>query len=81
MVFGFAVTNWVNLRFTYIDNNEISRRFSLGFQCALALSTAAFVPLLVESPRWLYLKGREEEARVIIARIYTKPLHEEEVYA
>ena len=80
LVFGFVVTNWMNFGFTYMSDNEVSWRFPLGFQCILALGTALFVPLLVESPRWLCLKGREEEARVIIARLYAKPLDDEEVY-
>lgn len=80
LVMGFVITNWMNFGFTYIDDNEISWRFPLGFQSALALGTAALVPFLVESPRWLCLKGREEEARAIIARLYAKPLNDDEVY-
>ena len=56
------------------------RRFPLGFQSLLALGTAAFVPFVVESPRWLCLKDREMEAKVVISRLLAKPLDDEEVH-
>lgn len=79
LVFGFVITNWMNFGFTYLPENEVSWRFPLAFQCALALGTACFLPFLVESPRWLCLKGRREDARVVISRLYGKPLDDEEV--
>jgi len=56
-----------------------SWRFPLAFQAALAVGTAAFVPFLVESPRWLCLKDRHQEARVVISRLLDKPLNDREV--
>jgi MFS family permease len=80
LVGGFVVTNWINFGFTYLPESEVSWRFPLGFQSLLAVGTAAIVPFLVESPRWLCLKGREEEARIAIARLYAKPVDDDEVY-
>lgn len=44
----------------------------VAFQALLALGTAALVPFLVESPRWLVLKDRHAEARVVISRLLNK---------
>ncbi|KAK3075809.1 hypothetical protein LTR53_000511 [Teratosphaeriaceae sp. CCFEE 6253] len=79
LVFGFVITNWMNFGFTYLPNKSVSWRFPLGFQALLAVGTVAFVPFLVESPRWLCLKDRHEEARAVLARLYAKPLDDPEV--
>ncbi|KAK5716292.1 hypothetical protein LTR17_016481 [Elasticomyces elasticus] len=81
LVFGFVLTNWMNFGFTYVTTNEVSWRFPLGFQALLAVGTVAFVPFLVESPRWLCLKDRHEEARAVLARLHAKPLDDPEVRA
>lgn len=58
LVLGFVVTNWMNFGFTYLPNNFVSWKFPLAFQCLLAIGTGCVLPFLVESPRWLVLKGR-----------------------
>lgn len=73
LVFGFVLTNWMNFGFTYITHMQVSWRFPLAFQCALAIGTAALLPFMVESPRWLCLKGRHSDARQAIARLLAKP--------
>lgn len=71
-VFGFVVTNWMNFGFTYLPNNSVSWRFPLAFQSILAIGTACLLPMLVESPRWLCLKGRHEDARIVVSRLQAK---------
>ncbi|KJY01714.1 hypothetical protein TI39_contig280g00001, partial [Zymoseptoria brevis] len=77
---GFVLTNWINFGFTYLPDNEVSWRFPLGLQSLLALGTAGIVPFQVKSPRWLCLKGKEGEAKGAIARLYAKPVEDDEVY-
>lgn len=79
LVFGFVLTNWMNFGFTYVDENEVSWRFPLAFQALLGIGTAALVPFLVESPRWLCLKDRHAEAKTVIARLYAKSIDDSEV--
>ena len=81
LVFGFVITNWMNFGFTYIPNDPVSWRFPLGFQALLAVGTCAFVPFLVESPRWLCLKDRHQEAKVVIARLNAQPIDHPDVRA
>jgi hypothetical protein len=68
-----------NFGFSYITHNEVSWRFPLAFQSFLAIATAGIVPFVVESPRWLLLKDREEDARFVIARLLAKPADHQDV--
>ncbi|KAK1087535.1 hypothetical protein LTR48_002490 [Friedmanniomyces endolithicus] len=79
LIFGFVLTNWMNFGFTYMPTSQVSWRFPLGFQALLALGTVVFVPFLVESPRWLCLKDRHEDARAVLARLHAKPIDSPEV--
>ncbi|TKA45763.1 hypothetical protein B0A54_03448 [Friedmanniomyces endolithicus] len=62
-----------------MPTSQVSWRFPLGFQALLALGTVVFVPFLVESPRWLCLKDRHEDARAVLARLHAKPIDSPEV--
>jgi len=79
LVFGFVLTNWMNFGFTYVPNNPVSWRFPLGFQSALAIGTVFLLPMLAESPRWLCLKDRQQEAEVVLSRLVAKPIDDPEV--
>jgi sugar porter (SP) family MFS transporter len=77
---GIVVTNWMNFGFTYVpETNPVTWRFPLAFQCFFALVTIFFVVFLPESPRWLVLKDRPEEAQAVISRLLAKPQDDPEV--
>ncbi|KAF4768663.1 hypothetical protein N7455_000317 [Penicillium solitum] len=78
-IFGIVITNWMNYGFTFIPHSPVSWRFPLGFQCFFALVTIAFVLVAPESPRWLVMKHRANEAREILARLLAKPTDDQEV--
>jgi hypothetical protein len=54
---------------------------SPGLQSALAIGTACLLPILGESPRWLCLKDRQQEAKVVLSRLVAKPIDDQEVQA
>ncbi|XP_010538255.1 PREDICTED: probable inositol transporter 2 [Tarenaya hassleriana] len=70
---GFLITGGqflsylINLAFTRV---RYTWRWMLGIAGLPALLQFILMLLLPESPRWLYRKGREEEAEAILRRIY-----------
>ncbi|KAK9714365.1 hypothetical protein RND81_06G088700 [Saponaria officinalis] len=81
---GFLITGGqflsylVNLAFTKVPGTW---RWMLGIAGVPALLQFTLMLLLPESPRWLYRKGKEEEAKTIIRKIYPKEDAEEEIAA
>jgi sugar porter (SP) family MFS transporter len=76
---GIMLTNWINLGFTYVQDNDVSWRFPIAFQTFFALLAILLVACMPESPRWLCMKGRHEEAQTIIARLQAKHRDDESV--
>lgn len=52
--------------------SEYSWRTCLYLQCGPAVLNLLFVLFIAESPRWLYSRGRREEAVAILAKYHTK---------
>ncbi|CAG9990378.1 unnamed protein product [Clonostachys byssicola] len=67
--FGNVSSQWINYGMTFISSNSVSWRFPLAFQCFWAILAMAFVPFLPDSPRWLIMKERNEEALEVIQRL------------
>lgn len=76
---GIVLTEWINLGFSYISDQPVSWRFPLALQCVFAILAILLVLCMPESPRWLCLKERNDEAQVIIARLMAQPVDSEEV--
>lgn len=70
---GITISYWLDLGFSFLDPNSVSWRFPIAFQNVFALIIFAFVLPLPESPRWLVLKGREEEAIEVLGAILDLP--------
>lgn len=52
--------------------SEASWRVCMYLQCAPAVINVAFILFIYESPRWLYARGRKDEAVKILARYHSK---------
>jgi hypothetical protein len=66
---GICVSYWLDYGFYYLDPSAIIWRFPIAFQIVFALIILAFVLELPESPGWLILKGKEDEALNVLAAL------------
>lgn len=70
---GICLSYWIDFAFSFLEPSTVSWRFPLAFQIVFALTLLAFIMELPESPRWLILKGKEDEALSVIAALDDLP--------
>lgn len=70
---GICISYWLDLGFSFLEPSSVSWRFPIAFQIVFALIIMAFVLSLPESPRWLILKGKEEEAMNVLTALHDLP--------
>ncbi|KAL2106732.1 hypothetical protein VUR80DRAFT_6303 [Thermomyces stellatus] len=68
---AFCLANWMNYGL-YFEGGPLQWRFPLGFQLIFPIFVATGLLFVPESPRWLMMKDRPEEARRVIARLVGK---------
>ncbi|CAI7676404.1 unnamed protein product [Penicillium pancosmium] len=66
---GITISYWIDFGLLFADPSEVAWRFPLAFQIFFAAIILVFVMFLPESPRWLILKGREDEAREVLSSL------------
>ena len=69
----------MNYGFTFIPHSPVSWRFPLALQCFFAIITIALTLVAPESPRWLVMKSRANEAREVLARLLEKSADDPDV--
>lgn len=73
IVLGVMLSYWIDLGFSFLDPSSIAWRFPIAFQIILCLMVLAGIPGLPESPRWLVLKGRENDALDVLCALSDLP--------
>ncbi|KAI9802529.1 MAG: hypothetical protein M1833_001601 [Piccolia ochrophora] len=73
---GICISYWLDFGFSFLEPSEISWRFPIAFQIVFALIIVAFILELPESPRWLILKGKEDEAISVLAALSDLPTND-----
>ncbi|KAI0021242.1 general substrate transporter [Xylariomycetidae sp. FL0641] len=68
IIAGIMISNWIDLGLSFAPGT-VAWRFPLAFQCFFCFVILALVGGLPESPRWLILKGRDEEAKEVLAAL------------
>ncbi|KAF2003018.1 general substrate transporter [Amniculicola lignicola CBS 123094] len=79
IVFGVMLSYWIDLGCSFLEPSTISWRFPIAFQIILALFILAAIPGLPESPRWLILRGREDEALDVLSALSDLPPDDKKV--
>lgn len=68
---AFCLANWMNYGL-YFQGSALQWRFPLAFQLIFPIVVSIALLLIPESPRWLLLKDRHEEALQVLARLEGK---------
>ncbi|MCJ1307675.1 hypothetical protein MMC25_001323 [Agyrium rufum] len=66
---GICFSYWLDFGFYYLDPSTVAWRFPIGFQIFFAAIILCLILELPESPRWLVLKGYEDEARTVLGAL------------
>ncbi|KAF2634376.1 hypothetical protein P280DRAFT_502504 [Massarina eburnea CBS 473.64] len=66
---GLALSYWLVFAFAYLSNSSAIWRVPIAFQIIFAVVAFAILVFLPESPRWLILTGREQEALEVLAAL------------
>ncbi|KAL4881794.1 general substrate transporter [Aspergillus karnatakaensis] len=70
---GICLSYWVNYGFSFLPNHEVAWRFPIAFQIVFAVIIFCSILNLPESPRWLVMQNREDEALEILELLNEKP--------
>lgn len=79
IVFGVMISYWIDLGFSFLEPSTVSWRFPIAFQIVLCIFIVSTVMGLPESPRWLVLKGRDDEALSVLAALSDLPEEDQKV--
>lgn len=78
---GISMSEWMSLGFYYAFSDTAQWRVTLVFPVIFVFLVMPCLFLMPESPRWLLMKGRIDEARVIVAAMMDKDIDSHEVNA
>ncbi|KAM3522860.1 hypothetical protein MY4038_008441 [Beauveria bassiana] len=70
---GIALSYWINYGFAFIGEKEVAWRFPLAFQILFAVVIFVSISNLPESPRWLVMAGKDDEALEVLEALNEKP--------
>lgn len=66
---GLSFSYWIDFAFSFIQSSSAAWRVPIAIQLIFLLITAGIMVFMPESPRWLILSGREDEALHVLAAL------------
>lgn len=76
---GIMISYWIDLGLSFASTS-VAWRFPLAFQIVFCVIILAAVWNLPESPRWLILKKREDEAKEVLAALMDVDISDKQVH-
>ncbi|KAH7115921.1 hypothetical protein B0J11DRAFT_113492 [Dendryphion nanum] len=76
---GLALSYWLTFAFAYISNASASWRVPIALQILFAVVAFGLLIFMPESPRWLILTGREDEALKVLAALNDEDIEGPEI--
>ena len=70
LAFGVGIAYWLEFGLYFVDG-EVAWRFPLAFQMFFGIILGFGTFFLPESPRWLQSKDKEDECKLVLARLWT----------
>ena len=70
---GLAFSYWMDFAFSWLDPSSAAWRVPIAIQLIFLLVAAGLLTLMPESPRWLILTGREDEALKVLSALNDLP--------
>ncbi|SPO06397.1 probable transporter (major facilitator superfamily) [Cephalotrichum gorgonifer] len=77
---GICIAYWLDFGMSFTPGS-VAWRFPIAFQITFAIGVIFLVFALPESPRWLFARGREEEAMGVLCAVYDKDPTDEYIVA
>ncbi|ORY03954.1 MFS transporter [Clohesyomyces aquaticus] len=82
LILGYTIQGWVGFGFFFWENGgQNTWRPPLALQCAWPTFLLCGLYWIPESPRWLIMKDRIDEARTILDRLHSDPSDPDNEYA
>jgi len=76
---GVAISYWLTFAFSWIQTSSVSWRFPIAFSTLLIAPALILVMFMPESPRYLLLCGKEDEALRVLSALEELPTDHEDV--
>lgn len=76
---GVMISYWVDFGLSYAEPSQAAWRFPVAMQLVFAFFVMSLIFWLPESPRWLVLKDRRDEAAKVLSALYDTSDREEAI--
>jgi MFS family permease len=76
---GLTLSYWLSFGFSYVETSSVAWRFPIAFAGVFILPALLLVSFLPESPRYLLLCGKEQEALNVLSALEELPADHEDV--
>ena len=76
---GLTLSYWLSFAMSFAETSSVSWRFPIAFSVAIIMPALLMISFLPESPRYLLLCGKEQEALNVLSALEELPSDHEDV--